>query len=51
MSTKTNGRRSLFIGVYLGSVDLGAEIDGAYLGAEIYGAEVRATSVQPWLSI
>jgi hypothetical protein len=48
MSTKTTGRRGIFIGAYLGAVDLGAEIHGAYLGGKIYGADVRATSVPPW---
>jgi hypothetical protein len=42
MSTKTYGRRGLFIGVYLGAVDLGVEV-----GAIDLGAEVRATSVPP----
>jgi hypothetical protein len=47
MNTKTDSRRSIFIGAYLGA-EIGAEIHGVYLGAKIYGAEVRATSVPPW---
>jgi hypothetical protein len=34
MSTKTDGRKGIFI--------------GTYLGVKIYGTEVRATSVPPW---
>jgi hypothetical protein len=51
MSTKNRWSKGLFIGAYLGAVDIdaevGVEIYGAYLGAKIYGAEVRATSVPP----
>jgi hypothetical protein len=42
MSTKTDGRRGIFIGAYLGA-EIVAEIHGAYLGVKIYGAEVPGT--------